>query len=80
MVISVGCNVALMSFASTSVLNDTYATNEVSRTGVTSWMQIVEGVADLVQQCVVQKGTGGAVVILSGESIRAYKDSFVLKC
>jgi len=64
-----------MSFASASLLNDTSAANEVSRAGVTSWMQIVEGVADLMEKCVIREGTGGAVMLLSGEWVRAHKDS-----
>ncbi len=56
-----------MSFSSASVFNDTSAANEVSRLGVTSWWQIVDGVAELLEQCFVHEGTGGAVTISSGE-------------
>jgi len=68
-----------MSFASASLLNNTSTANEVSRTGVTSWTQIVESVADLMEKCVVHEGTGGAVTLLSGEWIGAHRESFVLK-
>lgn len=67
-----------MSFARARSLNDTSAANEVSGTGVTSWTRIVEGVTDVIEKCVVRERTGGAVTLLSGEWVRAYKDSLVL--
>ena len=74
----VSCNIALMSFARAPSLNNMSAANEVSGTGVTSWARIVEGIADLMENCVVREGTGGAVTILSGEWIRAYRESLEL--
>ena len=62
-----GCNIALMSYASLSALNDTSAVSEVSRVGVTSWRNIVESVATLLETCVVRERTGGAVILTSCE-------------
>lgn len=54
-----------MSFAGVSTLNVTSATNHVSGVGVTSWKQIVHGVAHLLGRCVYENGVGGAVTLFS---------------
>ena len=63
------CNIALMSFASFSRLNNTSSDNEVSTVGTTSWKDIVDGAMRVQEECVRDKDTGGAAVILSCESV-----------
>ena len=74
---AVGCNIALMSFASSTLKNETSATNYVSEVGVTSWKGIVDGVAVLLDTCTRTRGTGGAGVISSCVSIYIERKTIV---
>lgn len=57
-----------MSYASPRVSeNNTLAEDVVSRVGATSWKNVFHGVAVLLDECLVQRKTGGAVIVLSGE-------------
>lgn len=60
-----------MSYASPPLVSEgkknTSAENVVSRVGATSWKNIFHAVAVLLDECLVQQKTGGAVIVPNGK-------------